>query len=192
MNKREAESLRLRADIFKALGHPTRLWIVEFLAEGARCVAEIAAEVEGGLSAISQHLAMLRQYGIIRDERRGRQIYYSLSAPCVLEMCAILTGKQAKALSPLPKSRRLANGLSNGVLLTILVISLSFTALLLAAYPYVMRSRQPQARPLPPVDLREIYVRTKPEPKKSAPQKCCQCGLPMDSQHQEMQAQTAQ
>ena len=75
MGTRENESLRLRAEIFKALGHPTRLWIVERLAEGEACVADLAEGVEGGLSAVSQHLALLRQTGIVRDERRGRQIY---------------------------------------------------------------------------------------------------------------------
>ena len=92
MTKRETESLRLRAEIFKALGHPTRLWIVEALAEGERCVADLADGVEGGLSAVSQHLAQPRQGGIVRDEWRGRQIYYSLTFPSVAEVCALPGG----------------------------------------------------------------------------------------------------
>ena len=106
MDRRETESLRSRAEVFKALGHPTRLWIVERLAEGACCVADLAEGVDGGLSAVSQHLAQLRQAGIVRDERRGRQVWYSLTFPCVAEMAAMLDGRAARQASPLGRLRR--------------------------------------------------------------------------------------
>ncbi|MEG1553312.1 MAG: metalloregulator ArsR/SmtB family transcription factor [Kiritimatiellia bacterium] len=93
MNQRESEALRLRADIFKALGHPTRLWIVEQLSEGERCVADLVEGVEEGFSAVSQHLGVLRQAGILKDERRGKQIYYSLTFPCISELSALLGAK---------------------------------------------------------------------------------------------------
>ncbi len=107
MSEREAEALRLRAEIFKALGHPTRLWIVERLAEGECCVADLAAGVEGGLSAVSQHLALLRQTGIVRDTRKGRQIYYSLTFPCVAEMCTMLGGVKPKRENVAEKLRKM-------------------------------------------------------------------------------------
>ncbi len=107
MSDREAESLRLRAEIFKALGHPTRLWIVERLAQGECCVADLAAGVEGGLSAVSQHLALLRQTGLVRDTRHGRQIYYSLTFPCIAEICAMLGGPKVQKVSPLERLRKL-------------------------------------------------------------------------------------
>ncbi len=121
MSQQEAEALRLRAEIFKALGHPTRLWIVERLIEGECCVTDLAAGVEGGVSAVSQHLALLRQTGIVKDARRGRQICYSLTFPCIAELCAILNGRLAKKASPLEKLRKLLP-----LLLVVLVSGLLF------------------------------------------------------------------
>lgn len=106
MNRRESESLRSRAEVFKALGHPTRLWIVERLADGACCVADLAEGVDGGMSAVSQHLAQLRLAGIVRDERRGRQIWYSLTFPCVAEMAAMLDGRETRRVTPFGRLRR--------------------------------------------------------------------------------------
>lgn len=132
MNERETEALRLRADIFKALGHPTRLWIVEALAEGPRCVADLAEGVEGGLSAVSQHLALLRQSGLVRDERRGRQIYYSLTFPCITEICALLNGQKPKRVTAMERLRK-----ALGVVVILLVVGggLSFALSRLCCSP---------------------------------------------------------
>ena len=73
-----------RAKIFKALAHPTRLWMVEQLVEGERCVCEFVEQVDADFSTISKHLAVLKQAGIVADEKRGKQVYYSLKVPCVL------------------------------------------------------------------------------------------------------------
>ena len=128
MTKRETESLRLRAEIFKALGHPTRLWIVEALAEGERCVADLADGVEGGLSAVSQHLAQLRQAGIVRDERRGRQIYYSLTFPSVAEVCALLGGGAVRRPSRWARLRQVLPAAAVGMSFAALVGAGLFSA----------------------------------------------------------------
>ena len=73
-----------RARIVKAMAHPTRLFIVEELSRGERCVCEITALVGADMSTVSKHLAVLRAAGIVSDERRGSQVYYSLRCPCVL------------------------------------------------------------------------------------------------------------
>lgn len=151
---RDTAALHLRADIFKALGHPTRLWIIEFLAEGPRSVAEIANEMEGGLSAISQHLAMLRQYGLIVDERRGRQIYYSIATPSVLAACAALDNSAMKEIVLPPKQRRGSVGASSGMM-ALLIVSLSVSSLLFAAFPYVARI----LRPAPPPRCQPMFDR---------------------------------
>ncbi len=75
--------LELRAKIFKALGHPSRLKMVEGLFEGERCVCELQAMVGSDISTVSKHLRVLKEAGIIRDERRGTNIYYSLQMKCV-------------------------------------------------------------------------------------------------------------
>lgn len=190
MNTRGTESLRLRADIFKALGHPTRLWIVEFLSEGPRSVAEIAEEVEGGLSAISQHLAMLRQYGVILDERRGRQIYYSIAAPCALAACSALNGITADNVTVQPKLRR-SNATTYSVLSAILILSCSASALLWALNPYF--SRRPPQPPPPAFDHTRFANRLEKHYAERTESRFCTCGLPInhkrDESKRELQAQ---
>ncbi|MGL5047549.1 MAG: ArsR/SmtB family transcription factor [Shewanella sp.] len=74
----------VKANIFKALGHPTRLWIVEQLAEGEKCVCEFVEVVDVDFSTISKHLSVLRHAGIVDMEKRGKQIFYHLTLPCLL------------------------------------------------------------------------------------------------------------
>lgn len=75
---------KLKAEIIKALAHPSRLAMVESLAEGARCVCELQALVGSDMSTVSKHLALLKQARIVSDEKRGQWVYYSLRTPCVL------------------------------------------------------------------------------------------------------------
>ena len=75
--------LELRAKIFKALGHPSRLKMVEGLVDGERCVHEIQEMVGSDISTVSKHLNILKEAGILQDERRGTNIYYSLRMKCV-------------------------------------------------------------------------------------------------------------
>jgi len=72
-----------RARILKALAHPTRLFIVEELGKGARCVCELQEMIGADMSTVSKHLAQLRGAGVVMDEKRGAQVFYSLRATCV-------------------------------------------------------------------------------------------------------------
>ena len=75
--------LAQRAKVFKALGHPSRLLMVEALGRGELCVCELRELVGSDMSTISKHLSILREAGIVADERRGTNIYYSLRMGCV-------------------------------------------------------------------------------------------------------------
>ena len=75
--------LEQRARIFKALGHPSRLRMVERLFDGELCVCELQALVGSDISTVSKHLNILKEAGILRDERRGTNIYYFLQMKCV-------------------------------------------------------------------------------------------------------------
>jgi len=72
-----------RARIIKALAHPTRLFIVDELAGGARCVCELTAMIGADVSTVSKHLLVLKSAGIVADEKRGAQVFYTLRTPCV-------------------------------------------------------------------------------------------------------------
>ncbi|WP_198783290.1 ArsR/SmtB family transcription factor [Shewanella putrefaciens] len=78
------QRIKAKAIIFKALGHPTRLWIVEQLADGEKCVCEFVEAVDVDFSTISKHLSVLRHAGIVDMEKRGKQIFYKLTLPCLL------------------------------------------------------------------------------------------------------------
>lgn len=69
-------------EIFKALSDPTRLRLVKLLSanEGALCVNALADKLEVSQSAVSQHLRVLRQAGLVRGERRGYFVHYSLDS----------------------------------------------------------------------------------------------------------------
>ncbi len=73
-----------RAEIIKAMAHPTRLFIVEELAKGERCVADLTQMVGSDTSTVSKHLAIMKGVGILKSEKRGAQVYYALRVPCVL------------------------------------------------------------------------------------------------------------
>lgn len=84
MNEKDRFRLETRARILKALAHPTRLWMVEQLLNGERCVCEFAAAVDADFSTVSRHLSVLKSAGIVADDKRGKQVYYRLLVPCIL------------------------------------------------------------------------------------------------------------
>ena len=73
-----------RSRIIKSLAHPSRLFIVDELSHGRRCVNELARLVEADISTVSKHLSVLKTAGVVRDEKEGARVYYSLRVPCVL------------------------------------------------------------------------------------------------------------
>ena len=79
-----------KAKILKALAHPTRLLFVEALASGERCVCELKELVNVDFSTVSKHLAVLKNAGIVEDEKRGLQVFYSLRVPCVLNFMSCI------------------------------------------------------------------------------------------------------
>jgi len=83
MDQAEVDRYRRRARILKALAHPTRLFIVEQLARGERCVCELTSMIGADVSTVSRHLSLLREAGILADRKEGREVFYRLQAPCV-------------------------------------------------------------------------------------------------------------
>jgi ArsR family transcriptional regulator len=83
-NKRK-EHLDIRARVLKALAHPTRLFILEELEKGERCVCELTAMIGADVSTVSKHLSVLRQAGIVKDDKRGNQVFYRLLIPCLAD-----------------------------------------------------------------------------------------------------------
>ena len=77
---------RFKADFFKGLGHPLRIWILEILRGGPRSVGELQEATGSGGSSISQQLAVLRGQGIVAAERRGTTIIYAVADEAIFEL----------------------------------------------------------------------------------------------------------
>ena len=85
-------SVQRKSEVFKALGHPTRLQIVEKLADGELCVCHILEMFDIDMSTLSRHLSVLKNAGVVVDERRGKNIFYTLKCPCLLKMTECMEG----------------------------------------------------------------------------------------------------
>ncbi len=73
-----------RANVLKALAHPTRLFLVEKLADRSYCVRELTELIEADISTVSKHLSILKNAGLITDKKQGKQVFYSLRMGCAL------------------------------------------------------------------------------------------------------------
>lgn len=83
----ERQVVRL-ADVFKALGDPTRLRIILALQIGELCVCDLAEVLGMSQSAISHQLRVLRGLHLVRNRRAGKEVFYSLDDDHVTNMLA--------------------------------------------------------------------------------------------------------
>lgn len=79
-----------RAKIIKAMAHPSRLFIIEELNKKECCVGELTEMIGADASTISKHLSVLRNAGLVADEKRGNSIFYHLRVPCIMEFMGCL------------------------------------------------------------------------------------------------------
>jgi DNA-binding transcriptional ArsR family regulator len=77
-------------DVFAVLANPVRRKLLESLREGPRSTGDLAGLFELGRPAVSEHLAVLRGAGLVREEPRGRHRFYHLDAQCLVEVDAWL------------------------------------------------------------------------------------------------------
>ena len=75
-----------RARIVKAMAHPTRLFIMDELSRGERCVCELTEMIGADVSTVSKHLSVMRGAGIVADRKDGVQVFYRLQVPCLLKV----------------------------------------------------------------------------------------------------------
>jgi ArsR family transcriptional regulator len=106
------EWLASRAEVFKALGHPTRLLIVERLEKQPHCVCELTELVGADASTVSKHLSVLRTAGLVHSTKKGTTVYYHLACQCLstmLEAVQSILERRAReqnlALERSPKSQ---------------------------------------------------------------------------------------
>lgn len=76
-----ADELKNAEHLFSALDSPLRLRILILLADRGHFVHELVDKLEKSQPLISQHLRVLKSAGLVRSERSGREVIYSLSSP---------------------------------------------------------------------------------------------------------------
>ena len=84
MNAKNKQHYEARARVIRAMAHPSRLLIIDELNKGERCVCELTELVGSDTSTVSKHLSVMKNAGIVADEKRGTMVYYSLRVPCIL------------------------------------------------------------------------------------------------------------
>lgn len=82
MDKHLHARYEARAKIVKALAHPTRLFIVDELSKGEQCVCKLTEMIGSDISTVSKHLSVLKNAGVVQDDKRGTQVFYTLKMPC--------------------------------------------------------------------------------------------------------------
>ena len=75
-----------KAELFKAMGHPARIRILELLRDGERSVSDLQAELGIETSSVSQQLAILRNRGLVSGRREGTTVHYSVIDPQVFDL----------------------------------------------------------------------------------------------------------
>ncbi len=76
----------MKAELFKALGHPVRIRTLELLREGDQPVSALLEAIGVEASHLSQHLAVLRRAGVVDKSRRGNTVTYTLVDPSLATM----------------------------------------------------------------------------------------------------------
>lgn len=89
-----------QAKIFKALGHPARLMMVDLLRDGPKCVSELQKAVGSDISVVSKHLSILKQCRVVISEKRKNQVYYSLRMPCLGKFLACSCSEISDGILP--------------------------------------------------------------------------------------------
>lgn len=80
-----------QAEIAKAIAHPLRIAIIDFLKEGEQCVCDIAESVGSERSNISRHLSVMVKAGVLEYRKEGLKVIYKLKCVCILDFFSCVT-----------------------------------------------------------------------------------------------------
>ena len=89
----------IKAELFKALGHPARIRILEVLCDGERSVGELQPIVGIELSHLSQQLAVLRRARLVASRKAGSSVFYALRDDLVAELLRVAKALLINSLS---------------------------------------------------------------------------------------------
>jgi DNA-binding transcriptional ArsR family regulator len=90
MSSNDKRIFQLHAEICKTFSNPIRLEIISKLRDGKKSVTEIAALTGVRQATVSQHLAVLRQRGVVSTKREGINVFYEVSNPKITTACDLM------------------------------------------------------------------------------------------------------
>ena len=86
----DSQLYELHASICQTLANPKRLEVIDRLRDGEQSVTELAEAMKISQANLSQHLAVMRQKGIVATRREGLNVHYRLSNPKIIKACDLM------------------------------------------------------------------------------------------------------
>jgi DNA-binding transcriptional ArsR family regulator len=91
LNKQKKMLFEKQAEIAKAIAHPLRIAILDFLKKGEQCVCDIAEHIGSEQSNVSRHLPVMVKAGVLECHKEGLKVIYRLKCSCVLDCFSCIT-----------------------------------------------------------------------------------------------------
>ena len=85
LSKKRQLLFEKQAEIAKAIAHPLRIAIVDFLKDGEQCVCDIAEHVGSERSNVSRHLSVMVNAGVLEYRKEGLKVIYKLKTLCIID-----------------------------------------------------------------------------------------------------------
>jgi ArsR family transcriptional regulator len=92
LNRQKKILFEKHAEIAKAIAHPLRIAILDFLKDRERCVCDIAEHIGSEQSNVSRHLSVMVNAGVLDCHKEGLKVIYRLKCPCMLDFFTCITG----------------------------------------------------------------------------------------------------
>ena len=107
INSKQQLLFEKQAEVAKAIAHPLRIAILDFLKDGQQCVCDIAEHVKSERSNVSRHLSVMVNASVLEYHKEGLKVIYKLKTPCILDFFSCVTNvlkQQAKENQKLLKT----------------------------------------------------------------------------------------
>jgi len=107
LNQKKQLLFEKQAEIVKAIAHPLRIAIVDFLKDGEQCVCDIAGHIGSERSNVSRHLSVMVGAGVLEYYKKGLKVIYRIKTPCTVDFLSCLVSclkEQAKENEELLKT----------------------------------------------------------------------------------------
>jgi len=85
LSKRKQLLFEKQAEIAKAIAHPLRIAVVNFLKDGEQCVCDIAEHIGSERSNVSRHLSVMTNAGLLEYRKEGLKVIYRLKCACIVD-----------------------------------------------------------------------------------------------------------